>query len=305
MDNTILKHLPSQDQLDHFNTQGYLVIPNALDDPQCDHLESLVDTIWSEQQAQGKDGNLFYPNFVGRDQSFIDLLDHPATFPAAWSILGWNIYLYHSHLGVTPQEADPTEPMKTPLGFHQDSGRVNRDLEMSPRPRVSLKVGYFLSDVSEEGRGNFYVVPGSHLEDNLQKYEDRNPDGAIPVCVNRGDAVFFDRRLWHARSSSTATAIAGSAPRTTPPSAPTSSRPATLSAASSSATAPTATATSVPRTRTSHSRSGSKNTQKLFQRNNHLRYSTLGIRYSAVASRSHDKGPDHTSDQGLTPSKSF
>ncbi|HAA77849.1 TPA: hypothetical protein DCE37_22310 [Candidatus Latescibacteria bacterium] len=65
---------------------------------------------------------------------------------------------------------------------------------------MSLKIGYFLSDVPEEVRGNFYVVPGGHLEGNLQKYEDKNPDGCIPVCVNRGDAVFFDRRLWHARS---------------------------------------------------------------------------------------------------------
>lgn len=203
MDTSILEHLPTEEQLEHFDTQGYLIIPNALDKAQCDHLESLVDAIWAEHKAQGLDdlGNLFYPNFVGRDQSFIDLLDHPKTFPAIWSILGWNIYLYHSHLGVTPQEAQPDEPLKTPLGFHQDSGRVNRDLEMHPRPRVSLKVGYFLSDVSEEKRGNFHVVPGSHLEDNLQKYEDRNPEGAIPVCVNRGDAVFFDRRLWHARSN--------------------------------------------------------------------------------------------------------
>jgi ectoine hydroxylase-related dioxygenase (phytanoyl-CoA dioxygenase family) len=203
MNAKILDYLPTETQLDHFSEQGFLIIPNALDESQCDHLETLVDAIWTEQKAQGlkEEGNLFYPNFVGRDQSFIDLLDHPATFPAVWSILGWNIYLYHSHLGVTPQEAQPSDPMKLPLGFHQDSGRVNGDLqEASPRPRISLKVGFFLSDVSEEGRGNFHVVPGSHLENNLQKYDDRNPDGAIPVCVNRGDAVFFDRRLWHARS---------------------------------------------------------------------------------------------------------
>ena len=90
--------------------------------------------------------------------------------------------------------------MKTPLGFHQGSGRVNRNTEVSPGPRISLKIGYFLSDVPEEVRGNFYVVPGGHLEGNLQKYEDKNPDGCIPVCVNRGDAIFFDRRLWHTRS---------------------------------------------------------------------------------------------------------
>ena len=140
------------------------------------------------------------PNFAGKEQCFIDLLDNPKTFPKIWGILGWNIYLYHSHLGITPQEKPEDEPMKVPLGFHQDSGRVNRDIEISPRPRISLKIAFWLSDVSEPGRGNFHIVPGSHLTDTIVKPEDRNPDGAIPVCANAGDAVFFDRRLWHARS---------------------------------------------------------------------------------------------------------
>ncbi|HAA77850.1 TPA: hypothetical protein DCE37_22315 [Candidatus Latescibacteria bacterium] len=121
MDASILEYLPTQEQLDHFDSQGYLIIPGVLDEAKCDHLESLVDGIWSKQQAQSKDGNLFYPNFVGCDQSLIDLLDHPKAFPAVWSITSWNIYLYHSHLGVTPQEAEASEPMKTPLGFHQGS----------------------------------------------------------------------------------------------------------------------------------------------------------------------------------------
>ena len=95
MQPSILEHLPKEEQLDHFNTQGYLIIPNALSSDQCDHLETLVDAIWAEQKQLGKDGNLFSPNFVGRDQSFIDLLDHPATFPAVWSSMGWTLFLYH------------------------------------------------------------------------------------------------------------------------------------------------------------------------------------------------------------------
>ncbi|MFT5089128.1 MAG: ectoine hydroxylase [Candidatus Latescibacterota bacterium] len=111
-----------------------------------------------------------------------------------------DIYLYHSHLGITPQEADAQSPSKKPLGFHQDSGRVNLELEGDPRPRLSLKVAYWLSDISEPGRGNFYIVPGSHLYNKLHRPADGNPQNAIPVCAQRGDAVFFDRSLWHARS---------------------------------------------------------------------------------------------------------
>ena len=202
MDKACLDHLITDEQRTHFEEQGYLVVKNALTTAQVDALTEAVDRIWAEQKRKGlgEDQNLFLPNFAGREQVFIDLLDCPTTFPLVWGILGWNIYLYHSHLGITLQEAPETEPLKLPLGFHQDSGRVNHDIEIHPRPRVSLKIAYWLSDVSEPGRGNFYVVPGAHLQDSLEKPEDRNPDGAIPVLANRGDAVFFDRRLWHARS---------------------------------------------------------------------------------------------------------
>jgi ectoine hydroxylase len=99
---------------------------------------------------------------------------------------------------VTPPSGQP--PDEKTFGWHQDSGRVNQEIECHPRPRLSLKVAYFLSDISRPGRGNFWVVPGSHLCDALERPADGfgQPEGAIPVCVRPGAAVLFDRRLWHA-----------------------------------------------------------------------------------------------------------
>ena len=53
------------------------------------------------------------------------------------------------------------------------------DLESNPRPRISLKIGYFLTDTTVEGSGNFYVIPGSHLWNALELPEDEveNPEG--------------------------------------------------------------------------------------------------------------------------------
>ena len=178
------------------------MIKGALTPAELDRLEAACDRVWQEEQARDlcPVKNLFYPNFVGREQVFIDLLDHPQTFPKVWGLLGsWNIYLYHSHLGVTPQETPGGTPVKLPLGFHQDSGRVNAEIECDPRPMLSLKIGYWLSDASAPGRGNFYIVPGSPLDNNLHCPADDTPAGAIPLLAERGDAVFFDRRLWHAR----------------------------------------------------------------------------------------------------------
>ena len=54
----------------------------------------------------------------------LPLVDHPATFGLVWSLLGWNIHLYHSHLDV-----HPPVPAAAPYRFvwHQDGGRQNRE----------------------------------------------------------------------------------------------------------------------------------------------------------------------------------
>ena len=98
--------------------------------------------------------------------------------------------------------------MPKPFRFewHQDGGRQNREIETDPRPRLSVKLAYWLSDVSVEGRGNFKVVPGSHMKNWIDGPPRRDvewpePEGAIEVCANPGDAVFFDRRIWHTRTN--------------------------------------------------------------------------------------------------------
>jgi ectoine hydroxylase-related dioxygenase (phytanoyl-CoA dioxygenase family) len=79
---------------------------------------------------------------------------------------------------------------------------LNADLETDPRPRISLKVGYFLTDTRETGRGNISVIPGSHLQNRIEFPADgaSDPAGAVPLQVGPGTAVVFDRRIWHAPS---------------------------------------------------------------------------------------------------------
>ena len=78
---------------------------------------------------------------------------------------------------------------------------MNIEIESSPRPRLSIKIVYWLSDCSVQGRGNFFVIPGSHLLDKFDRPTGGSlPEEATAVCCKPGDAVFFDRRIWHARS---------------------------------------------------------------------------------------------------------
>lgn len=205
MNAACLNHRITQEQRKTFEETGILAVEDALPPDMVRRLTDAVDRIWREELEAGRAAPhklMFYPNFIGKDDLFVELLDWPRVFPLVWGILGWNIYLYHAHLGVTPPMAPDEDRAWKQLGWHQDSGRVNIEIESHPRPRLSLKVAYFLSDVSEPGRGNFYVIPGSHLRDELERPGDgvTDPEGAVPVCVRPGAAVLFDRRLWHAVS---------------------------------------------------------------------------------------------------------
>lgn len=202
MDVSCLEHSLTEEERRQFEEQGYLIVENALSSKHTDALIEQTDRIFERKLTEGHDSKkaLFFPNFIPEHDLFADLVDYPVILPKVWGILGWNIYLYHCHMIVTPPSGQ--EPNDKTLGWHQDSGRVNTEIECHPRPRLSLKVAYFLSDISEPGRGNFWIVPGSHLNDNLERPEggEGQPEGAIPVCVKPGDAVLFDRRLWHSAS---------------------------------------------------------------------------------------------------------
>jgi len=202
MQPSCLKYRLSDDERRQFEETGLLIIEDALSPAQVAALTSAMDRVYERQLAGGHDPRsaLTFPNFLPEDRAFLDLVDYEKMLPKVWGILGWNIQLYHAHLVVTPPSGKPRDE-KT-FGWHQDSGRVNNEMDSHPRPRLSLKVAYFLSDVSEPGRGNFWVVPGTHLCDTLAmpSGDEGQPEGAVPVLVKPGTAVFFDRRLWHAAS---------------------------------------------------------------------------------------------------------
>ncbi|MDQ2732526.1 MAG: phytanoyl-CoA dioxygenase family protein [Armatimonadota bacterium] len=202
MNASCLQYRLTEEERRTFNETGLLIVEGALSPEAVEGLTAKTDSIYAECLAAGQDAHssLFYPNFIPRDPQFVELVDYEKILPKVWPLLGWNIYLYHAHLIVTPPSGQGMDD-KT-FGWHQDSGRVNQEIECHPRPRLSLKVAYFLSDASEPGRGNFWVIPGSHLHDTLDRPESGTgqPEGAIPVLVKAGTAVLFDRRLWHAAS---------------------------------------------------------------------------------------------------------
>lgn len=182
-----------------FEADGFFMVPGALDDATVEALRALADSYLDRVRAKGADDHAFLNkhDLVGRDPLFLELMTWPTVFHKMWQLLGWNIQLFHTQLLVTPP-ADPSWSAG-PTGWHQDNDRMNREIEVELQPRVSMKVGYFLADIPEPGMGNFCVIPGSHLL--------REPDETtgIEITANAGDAVVFDRRLWHSGSTNQST----------------------------------------------------------------------------------------------------
>ena len=203
-DSTAVRPMSTAER-EQFDRDGYLIVRGALSPDEVGFYRNALDQVYASQEAAGTIGTgkaMHQLSAVANCGDAAGLLDHPATFSYIWSILGWNVHVYHSHLDVHP----PLES-KRPFRFewHQDGGRQNREIETDPRPRLSVKLAYWLSDVSEPGRGNFKVVPGSHTKNWIdgpprRDVEWPDPEGAIEVCANPGDVGVFDRRLWHARS---------------------------------------------------------------------------------------------------------
>ncbi len=129
------------------DAHGFAVLPGALSEAEHERLTAAVDRVYGERARPGEP--LHELGFVGLDDSFVELVAHPVTLPAVQRALGWNIYLYHCHLDVHPPLRDERPE---PWRWHQDGGRQNLELE-SPRPRLSVKVAYFLTDVSAAEQG--------------------------------------------------------------------------------------------------------------------------------------------------------
>lgn len=205
MNRTSLDHCLTEEERVTFERDGYFIVPDVLSSDQLTRLNAAVDRIDAEERAaQGIDPHATQNilDFIGRDEAFLELLDYSPVFPKVWGILGWNIQLYHSHMIITPPCAPGAEIPKKRLGWHQDSGRLNFELETTPQPRISLKVAYFLTDCSVPGRANLYVIPGSHNTSKPASLNDpeNDPKEGEAVLVKAGSAVFFDRRIWHASS---------------------------------------------------------------------------------------------------------
>ncbi|MDE0506664.1 MAG: phytanoyl-CoA dioxygenase family protein [Candidatus Poribacteria bacterium] len=201
MDAACLEHCLTDNDHQAFEKNGFLPIPGALPTDMIDELNAAMDRIIVKRGEACSKNELTISDILAAHDIFLELIDWPRTFPKVWKILKWNIHVCHTELRVTPPEAKVSSREKRRLRWSQEGGRLNRELlEATPPPRISVTVGFFLTDLTASGCGNPYVLPESHLEGSIQApfASDSNLDGATELRIPAGTAVIFDRRLWRA-----------------------------------------------------------------------------------------------------------
>lgn len=178
---------------DEFEEQGYITIPDALTAQQTDRLVAAIDKLTT--RAPNRIHNV--ADIFGKHDAFLELLDLPTVLPAVTELLGTNIWVNHSHFNANPATAatDVSE-FDNGYGWHRDGGAIHKDLAWPP-PLLTLKVGYYLTDLTEPGSGQTYFIRNSHQTGEKTPGPYDLPNSAFPMMVKGGTAVLFDRRLIH------------------------------------------------------------------------------------------------------------
>ncbi len=195
----------SAEQKRQFDEEGFLILRSVLDQETVASLTVAGDRLIASDRLQNRqrsNGGLYdgFRNVVSMDYVFLPLLTHPATFSIVTQLLGPHLSLLTSHLIYRHPDPPGSPDTSRMPGWHRDHFTSMRDLGHAQIPRHSLKVAYYLTDLSEPNSGATMMAAGS----NLLKKRIEIPPGkvdpatAVEPLLQPGDCVFFENRTWHA-----------------------------------------------------------------------------------------------------------
>ena len=201
---------PTPDEIYAFQTSGYLVLPGFLEP---DHVALLTERLHGVIERRRRLAEALAPTNGGADvdgpntrifhileddPALLDLIDHAPLMPYLHAFLIRNPH-FHASDAIWEVGASDRPPQ-----WHPDGGYLR--VLGRPTPLMQLKVGYYLSDMREPGRGNLTLVPGSHRSAAEPSREQQvgydTMPGAIQVCGPPGTAFMFHNAVWHTRGPS-------------------------------------------------------------------------------------------------------
>ncbi|MEU6573877.1 phytanoyl-CoA dioxygenase family protein [Streptomyces sp. NPDC046805] len=165
-----------------FARDGILVVHDVLDAAQVDALTAAV-TAQKDPTAM---------NVVELHERFTELIDHPAHTGFVYDVYGEMLKLLRSEYFKRP----PGQAIRNK--WHYDGPRALPFEVFSPNLPLRIKVGYWLTPLPREDRGNLVYVPGSHHRPYLETYHTHEPHpDERQLLVRPGALTLMWGGLWH------------------------------------------------------------------------------------------------------------
>jgi ectoine hydroxylase-related dioxygenase (phytanoyl-CoA dioxygenase family) len=198
------------DQAAEFEARGMLIVRDAISPETVERVRAAADRIVAEAGPSGRwigkaisvNKRVEYRGLFNLDERFMDLLAPAKIFPLVVRILGANLHMMSSQLLYAHGRQDPADGNGL---WHRDLIGSSEDLGYDKTPRMAIRVGYYLSDVSEPGSGITLFVPGTHTLKEKVPLDPatRNPASFERPDVRPGDAVLWENRTFHAPENNT------------------------------------------------------------------------------------------------------
>jgi ectoine hydroxylase-related dioxygenase (phytanoyl-CoA dioxygenase family) len=187
--------IPSTQEQEKLDRDGYLAIPNVLAAPQIDAIRRRLDELLdAEGEAAGLEvhqeaGTERLANLVDKGEEFEVFFTHPKVLSAVAHVLQGDLKLS----SLNARFALPGQGLQ---GLHADWGR----LETPGQYQVCNSI-WLLDDFTPEN-GATRAVPGSHANgnrlpsDEMKDVRDTHPS-EILLLGKAGDVVVFNSHTWH------------------------------------------------------------------------------------------------------------
>jgi ectoine hydroxylase len=209
----------TDDQRREFDENGFILLHDFFEQAELDRLLAAIDEVAARVRAEKGltvDQPFALRNALTHHAAFLDLIDHPRMLPLVVDAIGWNIQIRTTHLDYRPPYPDDLEPGELGTGGGADQNAGYKNLVWHPDlagpylfeapshdgrlPFMEVKVGYYLSDLTQRNSGAICLVPGSHKRppQELRDLQHRVPqDQFIELNVPANTAMLWRTQVWH------------------------------------------------------------------------------------------------------------
>jgi Phytanoyl-CoA dioxygenase (PhyH) len=209
----------TEQQRRDFDEQGFILLENFFTQNEFDRLLQAIDEVAHRiQTTKGLTANdpFALRNALTHHDAFLDLVDHPKMLPLVVDAIGWNIQIRTTHLDYRPPYPEGLEAGELGTGQGADHTAGYKNLVWHPDlagpylfeapshdgllPFMEIKVGYYLSDLTQHNSGAICLVPGSHKRPP-QELRDLNfrvqDDQFVELNVLPNTAMLWRTQVWH------------------------------------------------------------------------------------------------------------